>query len=498
MRGDRFLLCSDGLTNELDSDQISEVLSSVADPGKAAELLVQAARTHGGSDNITAVVVDVVVGDDDDSRPDRGRRGSRLHRSRAESGRRCGRGRRRALPGFGCPRRPAPSRRERRRAKRRERRVARGRRLITFRTLLFVILLAAVVVGALAAVRWYDINSYFVRAQGNELVIYQGRVGGVLWYHPVEVGGRTGVTTADVPASYVAALKAGVRGDLGGQRPCVRGQPGQLQADPEGPVDAHHPDDQGPVDGDDQSPRHHDHGEEGLMEKRIRRLGVFMLLCFVALFLQLNNIQVFKANSLANSQGNPRIQLAERSQTRGSILSLGRDRAGLVGPGSGRQLLQVPAGLQPQHGQPLRPDRRVRLPPSSGTSGGSRPSTTTTSPPTPRRPRPSGTCWSTAPQVDNVTLTVNENLQLEVAQALNQVQRHGRQRRRRRGLQPHHRRHRGHVLESVLRSQPAGLPERQRPSSSPGTPITPSRGMRTRSSPGPTTRPIHPVRASRW
>ena len=42
-----------------------------------------------------------------------------------------------------------------------------------------------------------------------------------------------------------------------------------------------------------------------LMEKRIRRLGVFMVLCFVALFLQLNNIQVLKANSLANSPQQP-------------------------------------------------------------------------------------------------------------------------------------------------------------------------------------------------
>ena len=33
------------------------------------------------------------------------------------------------------------------------------------------------------------------------------------------------------------------------------------------------------------------------MEKRIRRLGIFMMLCMVALFVQLNNIQVLKANS---------------------------------------------------------------------------------------------------------------------------------------------------------------------------------------------------------
>jgi peptidoglycan glycosyltransferase len=57
------------------------------------------------------------------------------------------------------------------------------------------------------------------------------------------------------------------------------------------------------------------------MERRIRRLGIFMVLCFLALFVQLNNIQVLKANSLANSPNNPRILALQRSQTRGSILS---------------------------------------------------------------------------------------------------------------------------------------------------------------------------------
>jgi protein phosphatase len=195
VRGDRFLLCSDGLTNELDSDQITEVLSSVADPQKAAELLVQAARTHGGSDNITVVVVDVVVGEDDAADPAAAAVaavGADFAEPLGDKG----------FSGAGdevypasVADEPAPSRRERRRARRREKRVARGRRLITFRTLLFVILLAAVVVGAYAAVRWYDINSYFVGVNNNELVIYQGRVGGFLWYHPVAVE-RTGVTTA--------------------------------------------------------------------------------------------------------------------------------------------------------------------------------------------------------------------------------------------------------------------------------------------------------------
>jgi peptidoglycan glycosyltransferase len=57
------------------------------------------------------------------------------------------------------------------------------------------------------------------------------------------------------------------------------------------------------------------------MEKRIRRLGIFMMLCLVALFVQLNNIQVLKANSLATNPANPRVQSAGRSQPRGDIVS---------------------------------------------------------------------------------------------------------------------------------------------------------------------------------
>jgi protein phosphatase len=206
MRGDRFLLCSDGLTNELDLGQISEVLSSVSDPGRAADLLVQAARTHGGSDNITVVVVDVVVGDELDAGPVVAAVTADFTAVPEAPGG--------AVPAAdlyptSVTEEKAPSRRERRRAKRRARRIARGRRLITFRTLLFVILLGGVLAGAWYAVRWYDTNSYFVGVDHNELVIYQGRIGGFLWYNPVEVQ-RTGATTADVPATYLDQLNAGV------------------------------------------------------------------------------------------------------------------------------------------------------------------------------------------------------------------------------------------------------------------------------------------------
>ncbi|HXA34316.1 MAG TPA: penicillin-binding transpeptidase domain-containing protein [Acidimicrobiales bacterium] len=57
------------------------------------------------------------------------------------------------------------------------------------------------------------------------------------------------------------------------------------------------------------------------MEKRIRRLGIFMVLCFVALFIQLNNIQVLKAHSLATDSRNPAVIQNARTQPRGEILA---------------------------------------------------------------------------------------------------------------------------------------------------------------------------------
>ena len=62
--GDRVLLCSDGLTNEVGMDEMTDVLVALSDPEAAARRLVEVANEHGGSDNITVIVVDVQVGED--------------------------------------------------------------------------------------------------------------------------------------------------------------------------------------------------------------------------------------------------------------------------------------------------------------------------------------------------------------------------------------------------------------------------------------------------
>jgi PPM family protein phosphatase len=55
--GDRLLLCSDGLTEELTDERIASQLKGNRSCHKAAEALIKAAKSHGGRDNVTVVVI---------------------------------------------------------------------------------------------------------------------------------------------------------------------------------------------------------------------------------------------------------------------------------------------------------------------------------------------------------------------------------------------------------------------------------------------------------
>lgn len=59
MVGDRYLMCSDGLTGEVSDLEIAETLRTIAAPAKAADVLVEMALSAGGRDNVSAVVVDI-------------------------------------------------------------------------------------------------------------------------------------------------------------------------------------------------------------------------------------------------------------------------------------------------------------------------------------------------------------------------------------------------------------------------------------------------------
>jgi protein phosphatase len=63
--GERFLICSDGLTIEVGHETIAAVLAAESDPQRAADRLVATALDAGGRDNVTVLVIDHLLQTDD-------------------------------------------------------------------------------------------------------------------------------------------------------------------------------------------------------------------------------------------------------------------------------------------------------------------------------------------------------------------------------------------------------------------------------------------------
>jgi len=56
---DRLLLCSDGLNSMLGNEQINQLMANHKTSNKTCHALIEAAKTAGGKDNITSIVIDI-------------------------------------------------------------------------------------------------------------------------------------------------------------------------------------------------------------------------------------------------------------------------------------------------------------------------------------------------------------------------------------------------------------------------------------------------------
>ncbi|HVL06863.1 MAG TPA: Stp1/IreP family PP2C-type Ser/Thr phosphatase [Acidimicrobiales bacterium] len=212
--GDRILLCSDGLTNELSDERIASTLRQLADPQEAAHDLVRQARAAGGSDNITVVVVDVV---DDDGRSKRA--------SAALAGSKDSTGSTRVQtpptvqtaaptveqagspvaappapgseppsahrPQLAPPPPPAPGRR------------------FTWRVAVFLFAIVAVVGTAVWAMAWYARGAYYVGLDDEQVAIFRGRPGGMLWFDPTLVERKQQPAGSELLPAQRTELEAG-------------------------------------------------------------------------------------------------------------------------------------------------------------------------------------------------------------------------------------------------------------------------------------------------
>jgi protein phosphatase len=193
-RGDRVLLASDGLTNELTDDQIATVLRRFADPDDAARELIRQAKASGGNDNISVVLIDVV---------DDGDKAGAASAALADEPAAVTTDKR--LDDGGAPTGPVAASPA---ASKRGARPPRQRQRLTIRTVGFFASVLIVLGLAVAAITWYAKGSYFVGLSNNRVTIFRGRPGGFLWVKPA-VYSRTQLTADQVPPARLASLKDG-------------------------------------------------------------------------------------------------------------------------------------------------------------------------------------------------------------------------------------------------------------------------------------------------
>lgn len=152
--GDRLLLCSDGLSNELDSDTLARLSSAPFTLEEAVVQLVEAAKEAGGRDNITAVLIEF----DDVSVA-----ATPIKRTISS-----------ITPPVARTATPEVQKRH-------------TRRRLSWRTPAALLIVIGVFVGAYMIVHWYAYSTFYLGNDAGTVAIYQGQPGGVLWFKPVKV-----------------------------------------------------------------------------------------------------------------------------------------------------------------------------------------------------------------------------------------------------------------------------------------------------------------------
>ena len=218
VRGDRFILCSDGLVDEVPDHEIADQVRATKEPQLLADRLVAMANRHGGRDNITVVVVDVVEGEDppdptgelsfDPTWAEGVEEPPEWADDRAVVAVPETKNPVSFLPPISPPAQAPPtattsrSRKSRDRASDKvamvkvamvetvesdaatQRQKGPGKRRLTVGTFLFGLMLALIATLTVTLLAVYARSGYFIGFKGDTVVIYKGQPGGLLWFDP--------------------------------------------------------------------------------------------------------------------------------------------------------------------------------------------------------------------------------------------------------------------------------------------------------------------------
>lgn len=211
--GDRYLLCSDGLFNEVDHNRIESTLRKLSDPDEAARELVRLANENAGRDNITCVVVDVINDDgrDPDADADDERVTSAVHGPERVIAAGVSASKSSDESSGDSPEQPdhvAAGNDEQvaqdAGASDQPKRTSR----FTWRVLLFLLIFMMLIAAVLGSIIYSGTGTYYVGFDGETVAIFRGRPGGVLWIQPRLIE-TTDLERDVVPAQYLADLEKG-------------------------------------------------------------------------------------------------------------------------------------------------------------------------------------------------------------------------------------------------------------------------------------------------
>jgi serine/threonine protein phosphatase PrpC len=178
--GDRFLLCSDGLVDEVTDTEITQILLDNPQASDAATELVVAANAAGGRDNTTVIVVDVITADANGDTPSAPIDSSPLLITTATTS---------SLNSEVSV----------------EARKKRSRHTLITSLVVSLVLLVFLAVSTLVGV--YARSGYFIGTNDDNIItIYRGRAGGVWWFNPTtELESELKLT--DVPTGVVREVR---------------------------------------------------------------------------------------------------------------------------------------------------------------------------------------------------------------------------------------------------------------------------------------------------
>jgi protein phosphatase len=205
--GDRYLLCSDGLSGVVSDETIANTLREYSDPQQCAERLVQLALRGGGPDNITVVVADITNAKIGDDRPVVGGAAA-LDRGNATSADQSMSAARASA--LASPRPPAPGTTEEDAGDNGDERPRRRPAL--------VLIMLLVLVGLLGGVLWYSWSltqsKYYVgKTDDGVVAIYRGVPGQIAGLRLSSVEVRTGTQAAQLTQVAQDRLEQGIPAD---------------------------------------------------------------------------------------------------------------------------------------------------------------------------------------------------------------------------------------------------------------------------------------------